>query len=90
MPSRENALSDLNGAHDDEGDVEPADAVERAADGGAAHLGHVHRRPRPREDLADRVLGPDSDRKIQLEFWLEKSLESWLEIPYTKKKFNNC
>ena len=31
--------------------------------------------------------GPNSIEKIWLEFWLEKRLEFWLEIPYTKKWF---
>ena len=35
-------------------------------------------------DLPD-GLGPNSIEK----FWLEKSLEFWLEIPYTKKKLKN-
>ena len=29
------------------------------------------------------------NRKLLLEFWLEKSLEFWLEIPHTKKVFKN-
>ena len=31
-------------------------------------------------------LGGDSIEKFQLETWLEKSPELWLETPYTKKK----
>ena len=31
------------------------------------------------------LLGPNSIEK----FWLEKPLEFWLEIPYTKKMFKN-
>ena len=31
------------------------------------------------------LLGPNSIENFWLEFWLEKSLEFWLEIPYTKK-----
>ena len=34
-------------------------------------------------------LGPNSIEKIWLEFRLEKPLEFWLEIPYTKKMFKN-
>ena len=37
----------------------------------------------------DRVLGPNSIEKCWLEFRLEKPLEFWLEIPYTKKKLKN-
>ena len=33
--------------------------------------------------------GGDSIEKFWLEFWLEKLLEFWLEIPYTKKMFKN-
>ena len=32
-----------------------------------------------------RTLGPNSIEKFWLEFWLEKPLEFWLDIPYTKK-----
>ena len=31
-------------------------------------------------------LGSDSIETFQLKFWLEKSLEFWLEISYTKKR----
>ena len=34
-------------------------------------------------------LGPNSTEKFWLEFRLEKSLEFWLEIPYTKEMFKN-
>ena len=34
--------------------------------------------------------GPNSIEKIWLEFWLEKPLEFWLEISYTKKMFKNA
>ena len=37
------------------------------------------------QDLRRWSQGPNSIEKFQLEFWLEKSLELWLEIPYTKK-----
>ena len=36
-----------------------------------------------------RLLGGNSIDKFQLECQLEKSLEFWLEIPYTEKKFKN-
>ena len=36
-----------------------------------------------------RMLGPNSVEKFWLEFWLEKSLEFCLEIPYTKKMLKN-
>ena len=35
------------------------------------------------------LLGGNSIEQFQLESQLEKSLEVWLEIPYTKKKFKN-
>ena len=35
------------------------------------------------------ALGPNSIEKIWLEFWLEKPLEVWLEMSYTKKMFKN-
>ena len=35
------------------------------------------------------LMGPNSIETFLLEFWLEKSLEIWLEIPYTKKKLTN-
>ena len=31
------------------------------------------------------ALGPNSTEQFQLEFWIEKSLEFCLEIPYKKK-----
>ena len=31
--------------------------------------------------------GPNSIEKVWLEFWLEKSLEFWLEVPHNKKMF---
>ena len=34
-------------------------------------------------------LGPNSIENFWLEFWLEKSLEFWLEIPHTKKMLKN-
>ena len=34
-------------------------------------------------------LGPNSIEKCWLEFWLEKSLEFWLEITHTKKLIKN-
>ena len=33
------------------------------------------------------LLGPNSIGKFWFEFWLEKPLEFWLEIPYSKKMF---
>ena len=39
--------------------------------------------------LASLPLGPNSIETFWLEFWLEKSLEFWLEIPYTEKVFKN-
>ena len=43
--------------------------------------------PRP---LQQKPSGPHSWEAIQYKkFWLEKSLEFWLEIPYTKKMFKN-
>ena len=36
-----------------------------------------------------RELGAQFNRKIWLEFRLEKQLEFWLPIPYTKKTFKN-
>ena len=42
--------------------------------------GALGRRPR---------LGPNSIEIFWLEFWLEKPLEFWLEISYTKKMFKN-
>ena len=41
------------------------------------------------EGLVHVDLGPNSIEKFRLEFWLEKSLEFWLEIPYTMKMFKN-
>ena len=49
----------------------------------------------PLADLSDEVcpnfqldtLGPNSIETFWLEFWLEKSLEFWLEIPNNKKMF---
>ena len=35
------------------------------------------------------TLGPNSIEKIWFEFRLEKPLEFWLEIPYTKKTFKD-
>ena len=47
--------------------------------------------PLPSESVlaAESGLGGDSIGKFWLEFSLEKSLELWLEIPYTKKTFKN-
>ena len=44
--------------------------------GAAPPPGDCGRRPRPHR------LEVDSIEKFQLEFWLEKSLEFWPEIPY--------
>ena len=43
----------------------------------------------PSEERLELTLVGDSIEKFQLEIWLEKSREFWLEIPYTKKKFKN-
>ena len=40
----------------------------------------------PQDGLPD-APGGQFNRKSQLVFWLEKSPEFWLEIPYIKKKF---
>ena len=34
-------------------------------------------------------LGPNSKETFWFEFWLEKSLVFWLEIPHTKKMLKN-
>ena len=65
-----------------------AQEADDAEDGGERHLGQ------PREEVArggDGVLllGGDSIEKVWLEFRLEKPLEFWLEIPFTKKTFKN-
>ena len=41
------------------------------------------------DGLLYRPQGPNSIEKLYLEFRLEKPLEFWLEIPYTKKKLKN-
>ena len=50
---------DLHEAHDDEGHIEAAEAVDEAADRGPAELGKVHRCSGQGEDLAHRVLELD-------------------------------
>ena len=48
----------------------------------------------PASELDERIrteaAGVNSIETFWLEFWLEKPLEIWLEIPYTKKMFKNC
>lgn len=55
----EEGHDDLDEAHDDEGHVEAAEAVDEAADRGPEELGEVHGRPGQGEDLAHRVLELD-------------------------------
>ena len=55
---------------------------------GSLHADVVHEAlERGQPDVDE--LGSNSIEKFWLEFWPEKSLEFWLEIPYTKKKFKN-
>ena len=71
---------------------EPLAAEEPAADEGPLPAVPPQVRPQVRRlavhlvavvHVAD-VLGPNSIEKCWLEFWLEKSLEFLLDIPYTK------
>ena len=61
-----------------------------SCDGKAGHDGRL---PDPVGRLLQSVviglLGPNSIEKCWLEFWLEKPLEFWLQIPCTKKMFKN-
>ena len=46
----------------------------------------THRRPGQMAlvlHVLNKHLGPNSIEQFLLEFWLEKSLEFWLEIPHT-------
>ena len=55
---------------------------------GSLHADVVHEAlERGQPDVDE--LGSNSIEIFWLEFWPEKSLEFWLEIPYTKKMFKN-
>ena len=41
------------------------------------------------EGIVEATLGPNSKENFWLEFWLEKSLAFWIEIPYSEKMSKN-
>ena len=69
-------------APDVHGGVEGADGEEVLPVDGERAADHGGRG----EGRGRRLGGPNSIEHCWLEFWLEKTLEFWLEIPYTKKE----
>ena len=46
--------------------------------------------PPPPEVKSETILGPNSIENFWLEFWFEKPLEFWLEIPCTENVQNRA